>query len=362
MKKILILFGGVSTEYDVSLISAGNIINNISKEKYDVLTLGITRDGKWYLYSGTTEKIMNNEWINDRENLVPAIVSPDRSVHGITVCGEKTENIRVDAVFPVLHGKNGEDGTVQGLLELAGIPFVGCDMISSAMSMNKAVTNTIADHAKVAQAKWLKTTRHDYLKNGEKFRNECEEKLGFPLFVKPANAGSSVGISKVGSKNNLDDAVRKALGVDDIIVVEEGIDGSEVECAVLGNDDIMAPTVGEIVPCNDFYDYDAKYLADKSELHIPARLPDEKIDEVRREACKIFRALGCSGFSRVDFFVRRSDGKVLFNEINTIPGFTPISMYPKMFDYAGIKYPELIDRLISLAIEKKTESDNGLIK
>jgi D-alanine-D-alanine ligase len=353
MKKALVIFGGASPEYEVSLRSAHSVIDNIPKDKYEVLTLGITKDGRWLLYTGSSENIGSGAWLKFERFLCPAVVSPDRSIHGITVMrGGQVENVRVDVVFPVLHGKNGEDGTIQGLFELAGIPFVGCGTLSSAMSMDKAVTNTLADYAGIAQAKWLSVTSYDYKNAPEKFRQSCLEKTGFPLFVKPANAGSSVGITKVRDEGGLAAAIEAAFLHDDKIVVEENIDGREVECAVLGNDETYAPVVGEIVPCNEFYDYDAKYISDGSVIHIPADIPPETAEKVRAEAQRIYRTLGCSGLSRVDFFIRRKDGAVLFNEINTIPGFTSISMYPKMFEAAGMSYSELLDRLLTLACEK----------
>lgn len=352
MKRVLILFGGVSSEHEVSLRSARSVIDCVDRAKWEVLTVGITKDGQWFLYEGASENIQNGTWFED-PSVVPAVISPDRSVHGLTVCRENgAENIRVDVVFPVLHGKNGEDGTMQGLLELAGIPFVGCDALSSAMTMDKAISNTIADHIGMPQAKWLGITKSEYEKDAAAFRNKCVEYLGFPLFVKPANAGSSVGITKVNSAAELECAMTLAFAHDKKVVLEEGIDGSELECAVIGNDDPEAPMVGEVVPCNEFYDYEAKYIANESELHIPARVSPEIFDTVRREACRIYRALGCSGLSRADFFLRRSDNRVLFNEINTIPGFTSISMYSKMLVAAGIPYSEIVDRLLELALEK----------
>ena len=252
----------------------------------------------------------------------------------------------------MLHGKNGEDGTIQGFLQVAGIPFVGCDMLSSACCMDKAMTNTLADAAGIPQAKWLGFTKYEYDKAPEEYNKKAEDYLGFPIFVKPANAGSSVGVTKAVDAASLKKAIGKAFNEDSKIVLEEGVDGMEVECAVLGNEEPIASICGEIVPCNDFYDYEAKYVNPSSELHIPARLPKEKIDEVRTAACNAYKSLGCSGLARVDFFVRHNDGKVMLNEPNTIPGFTSISMYPKMFAASGIPYSELIDRLLTLAMEK----------
>ena len=353
MKHVLILFGGVSSEHEVSLRSAAAVIRNIDRARWTVSTLGITKDGRWLLYTGETDRIEDGSWLADTANQTPAVLSSDRSVHGLVVLRDNgAENVYVDVVFPVLHGKNGEDGTMQGFLQLAGIPFVGCDALSSAMGMDKAVTNTMADHIGVPQAKWLSVRRAEYAAASAQFRQKCAETLGFPLFVKPANAGSSVGVTKVCDAHALDSAMQIGFEQDDKLVLEEGIDGRELECAVIGNDDPSAPMVGEIVPCNDFYDYEAKYIASESVIHIPADVPEEAAETVRTLAKRIFTALGCTGLSRVDFFLRRSDGKVLFNEINTIPGFTSISMYSKMLMAAGMTYGEIVERLLELAAEK----------
>ena len=352
MKKALILFGGVSSEHDISLISAKSVIENTPRDKYDIITVGITKDGRWYLYTGDVENLPEDKWLCDKDKLKPAVISPDRADHGIIVLGEKAKKIKVDVVFPVLHGKNGEDGAVQGLLQLAGIPFVGCDMISSACCMDKVITNTLLDEAGIAQAKWLGLKEHEYKENGEEFIKKAEEYLGYPIFVKPANAGSSVGVSKATDKESLKKAIDKAFKEDTKLVLEEGITGKEIECAVLGNEEPIASLVGEIESCNDFYDYDAKYINEASKLYIPARIEQKISDEIRETAVRAYKALGCSGLARVDFFVREGDNKVLLNEPNTIPGFTSISMYPKMFQKSGVEYPELIDRLFMLACER----------
>ena len=352
MKKALILFGGVSSEHDVSLISAKSVIENIPRDKYEVILLGITKDGRWYLYDGGVDKLPNDGWLEDESKLTPAVISPDRSVHGIAVSGSETKTVRVDVVFPVLHGKNGEDGAVQGLLQLSGIPFVGCDMLSSACCMDKAVTNTLADAAGIPQAKWLGVKEGDYEQNKDSIIKKAAEYLGFPIFVKPANAGSSVGVSKAKDEAGLHEAIIKAFKEDSKLVLEEGVVGTEVECAVLGNDDPVASVIGEVVPCKEFYDYEAKYIDPSSELYIPARISEEKSEQVRRAAVRAYKALGCSGLARVDFFIRESDGEVLLNEPNTIPGFTSISMYPKLFAACGVEYGDLIDKLLTLAAEK----------
>lgn len=352
MKKVLVLFGGVSSEHDISLISAKSVIENMPKDKYEPVLVGITKQGEWYLYEGDTALLPEDKWLGEADKIIPATVSVSRNDHGIIVFGDEIQKIRIDIAFPVLHGKNGEDGTIQGLFQLAGIPFVGCDMISSACCMDKVYTNTLADAAGIPQAKWIGVKEYDYSKDKESIIRKTEEYLGYPAFVKPANAGSSVGVSKAVDAKSLDEAILKAFKEDTKLVIEEGISGVEVECAVMGNEEPVASVLGEVEACNDFYDFDAKYINAASNLYIPARLPEEKSDEVRKAAVNAYKALGCSGLTRVDFFVRHSDGAVLLNEPNTIPGFTSISMYPKMFAASGVAYNELIDKLLCLAVEK----------
>ncbi len=352
MKKVLVLFGGVSSEHDVSLNSASSVIKNIPAEKYEVIPMGITKDGRCYIYSGLPDMLPDGKWLADKENLEPAVISSDRAHHGIIRLGNGAEIERIDVVFPVLHGKNGEDGTMQGLLEIAGIPYVGCGTAASSACMDKAVTNALADFYGIPQAKWVAFDKHAYSGDKAALLANAAEKLGFPIFVKPANAGSSVGISKAKNLEELEAACEKAFEHDKKLVLEEGVIGMEVEVAVLGNEEPAASVVGEVVPCNEFYDYDAKYLANESELHIPARLPEEKLKAVQAQAIRAYRALGCEGFTRVDFFVRTSDGEIMLNEPNTIPGFTSISMYPKLWAASGVPYSELLDKLIELAMEK----------
>ena len=353
MKNVLVVFGGCSSEHDVSVVSAASVLGSIDRKKYNVYMMGITKDGKWYLYDGPVDALPEDRWLTTGTRKT-AFVSPDRSVHGVTVLHEGTyENIRIDVAFPVLHGKNGEDGTIQGLFQLAGIPYVGCDMTSSAISMDKILTNTVADKNNIAQAKWDYITKYEF-DSGAKSLEAIGDNLGYPVFVKPANAGSSVGISKAHNYEELKAALDLAFKHDTRVLFEEFIDGFEVECAVLGNDEVKTGVVGQITPANEFYDYDAKYSNAASLLNIPALVPEKIRNEIAKEAVKVFKALGGSGFSRVDFFVTKKDNKVLFNEINTIPGFTSISMYPKMIEAAGISYTELCDILLSLA-EKRWE-------
>lgn len=352
MKKALIIFGGVSSEHFVSCVSASYVVSNIPTDKYEVVTVGITRDGEWYLYEGDVSFLPEDKWLENGK-ITKAVLSPDRKDKSLIVFrDDKVEKIKIDVAFPVLHGKNGEDGTIQGLLELAGIPYVDSDCRSSACSMDKAITNTLADSAEICQAKWLSCVAEEYREIKDGFLKKAEDYLGYPIFVKPANAGSSVGVSKAVDRASLEKAMEVAFKEDRKVVLEEFVDGFEVECAVLGNSDAKAMSVGQIKPANEFYDYEAKYENDSSELYIPAHIPEETIEEVRREAVRAYTVLGCSGLSRVDFFVTKKDNRVVFNEINTIPGFTPISMYPKLCEHSGIGYSELIDRLFALAEER----------
>lgn len=344
-----IIFGGVSSEHDISCISAKGIISNLDYSKYNVVLIGITKDGRWFIYNDDINLLPEDKWIYSK-TLVPAFISPDTAVHGIIT--SRGEIIRLDVVFPVLHGKNGEDGTIQGLLQLAQIPFVGCDATSSGVCMDKAVANAAADAAGIAQAKWCAVTQFDYEENPDAQLDAAIEKLGLPIFVKPANAGSSVGISKAHTKEELANAMLVAFKEDKKAVLEEFIDGYEVECAVMGNNKPVAAEVGEIVAAAEFYDFDAKYNNPQSQLNIPASIPEDKRNEVKVQAVRAYKALGCEGMSRVDFFVTKADGRVLLNEINTIPGQTPISMYPKLFEAVGVPYTELINDLINFALER----------
>ena len=356
LKNALIIFGGVSSEHKISLLSATSVIRNIPKDKYNVIMMGITTEGESFLYSGDFENLKEDNWLKCKDCLRKAVISTDRKDHGIIVFNDNGyEKIYIDVCFPVLHGKNGEDGTMQGVLTVAGIPFVGCGTMASAVCMDKAMTNSICDVNNIPQAKWKYITLHDFSKNGREFSNICAKELGLPVFIKPANAGSSVGVRKAKTVEEIHSALEYAFEFDNRVVVEEGIVGAEVECAVMGNDEPFAGQVGEIEPSNEFYDFDAKYIDNKSGLHIPARLSSEKIDEIKSLAIKAYKAWGCSGLARVDFFVRESDGAVLLNEPNTIPGFTNISMYPMLMEKAGIGYGNLIDKLLTLAIQKWTK-------
>lgn len=347
--KVAVIFGGASSEHDVSTVSAKGVISNIDRDKYELYLLGITKEGEWYLYDGSEELLPEDKWLQS-EKLKKAVISPDPSVHGIVT--EDGEVIKIDVIFPVLHGKNGEDGTIQGLFQIAKIAFVGCDSTSSGVCMDKRITNAVADAYNIPQAKWCAINEFDYKASPNEFIEDAVEKLSLPIFVKPANAGSSVGITKAKTVEELKDGIEKAFKEDKKIVLEEFVDGYEVECAVLGNEAPITAEVGQINSCKEFYDYEAKYINPASELIIPANISEKKRNEVAQNAIKAYKAFGCEGLSRVDFFVTKKDGKVLFNEINTLPGFTPISMYSKLFEAKGIGYGELVDNLIELAISR----------
>lgn len=355
-KRIAVIFGGKSSEHEVSRISASYVISKIPEDKYEVLTIGITKKGKWLLYSGDTAAIADGSWENNPDNKT-AFLSPDSSVSGLAVITEGgCKIIKLDVIFPVMHGKNGEDGTIQGLFELSGIPYVGCGVLASANCMDKVVTNIMLKHSGIDEAAFTWFYASDYRKSPEKYLEQVETDLPeYPVFVKPANAGSSVGISKASNREELIKAIETAIKEDDKILIEENIIGKEIECAVLGNDDPMASIPGEIAPASEFYDYDAKYNSAESKLYIPAQISDELIYKVRVTALKAYRALGCSGLSRVDFFVT-DDGRVLLNEINTLPGFTSISMYPKLMAACDIEGSRLIEKLIEFAYERSEKN------
>ncbi|MBQ4527125.1 MAG: D-alanine--D-alanine ligase [Clostridia bacterium] len=347
--KICVIFGGESTEYEISLRSAYSVISNLDKTKYEIITVGITKDGKWFLYDGDYDNIPADNWYN--ENLSEVNIAHGLKESALMVNdGDTYKKIPFDVAFPVLHGKNGEDGTIQGLFELSGIKYVGVGVIASACGMDKTFTKVIMQNAGIPQADWVVITNHDALNLDAKI-SIIEEKLGYPVFIKPANAGSSIGIGKAKNKDELISAINEALKFDRKILVEEFLSGHEVECAVLGNrGDIEASCVGEIVASAEFYTYDAKYSSSStSELYIPAKIDDKYSQAVRDYAIKVFEALDGKGLSRVDFFVDESKDKVWLNEINTMPGFTSISMYPKLMEASGYSYSELLNKLIEIA-------------
>lgn len=348
--KLLVLFGGLSSEHEVSCVSASSIVQNADKQKYELITVGITKDGRWLMCQPDPEQIAAGTW---QQDAVPAMLSPDRSVHGLVVLGQQPQIIRVDCCFPVLHGFGGEDGTIQGLLTLAGIPFVGPAVAASAGCMDKSLTKIIVGQAGIRQAAYALVLRPDFTHDKAAAVRQVTEILKtFPVFIKPCSSGSSVGVSKAADEAALLEGLEEAFQWDEKVLVEEFIAGHEIEVAVLGNHATRASIAGEIVPAQEFYTYDAKYNDAASALYIPARIPEESMETVRQNALRVFAAMGCKGLSRVDFFCTYDTNEIIFNEINTIPGFTSISMYPKLFAYEGISYPELIDALVALAGEE----------
>ena len=348
---ICVLFGGISPEHEVSLRSAESVLNQIDKEKYQVLPVGITREGDWIFYGGEDyAELPDGRWLECPMNRKAAI-SPVRGQGLLIFDGDRVTCRKVDAVFPVLHGENGEDGAMQGLLQMAGIPFVGPHVAASAVAMDKTLTKLVADNAGVPQAAWLLVRRYDMEHGMDTVLDKLEKRFSDPMFVKPAGTGSSVGVSKAAGREQLREALLAAGKFDDKVLVEEFIHGREIEVAVMGNRSPVASICGEIDSGADFYDYDAKYVTDTSTAYIPARIDEDVAEQVRDAAVKIYKAIGCQGLSRVDFFVTYEGSKVVFNEINTLPGFTSISMYPKLFAASGIPYTQLIDELIRLAME-----------
>lgn len=353
MKKlsVCILFGGISPEHEVSLRSAESVLKNIDKEKYNLFPVGITKEGDWILYGGKDySDLPSGKWVDNPNNHRVAI-SPIRGQGLLTFEGDCVVRERIDVVFPVLHGENGEDGSVQGLLQLAGIPYVGPHVAASAVAMDKTLTKLVVDHAGVTQAAWHLVRGSDMGSRMEATLDSLEKQFQYPMFVKPAGTGSSVGVSKAGSREDLEKGLLAAGKFDDKVLVEEFIRGREVEVAVMGNESPVASICGEIDSGAGFYDYDAKYITDTSVAYVPARIPEDVAESVRDTAVKVYKAIGCQGLSRVDFFVTWQDNRVVFNEINTLPGFTSISMYPKLFGASGIPYSQLIDQLLEFALE-----------
>src|SRR5690349_2005931 len=376
--RVGVLFGGRSGEHEVSLLSAASVLNAIDKDKYDVVPIGITKEGKW-LTSDHAERLLHGDKKEERHlragdpDATPgaALLARGETVMVPPVPGHELQPfqtdtphrrasdraIDVDIVFPVLHGTFGEDGTIQGLLELADLPYVGAGVLGSACGMDKDVMKRLFRDAGLRIVKHLTILRGQWQSDSRRVRREIEKSLKYPVFVKPANLGSSVGISKVHDRTELDAAVNEAAKFDRKLIVEEGVGGKgrrarEIECSVLGNDEPQASVPGEIVPGAEFYDYRAKYLDEGSQLVIPAKLTKSQQKQVQEMAVRAFLAVDCSGLARVDFLMDPKTGRVYVNEINTMPGFTAISMYPKLWAASGLSYPELIDRLIKLGLER----------
>ena len=349
-KNVVVIFGGDSSEHDVSCLSATTVIKNMDTEKYNVILVGITKEGRWLLVDGVKD-IEDGSW---REGEVKAFISPDTTTRSLVILAEGTYKLqKVDVIFPVLHGMNGEDGTVQGLFELSKIPYVGCGVLASAVSMDKVYTKIIVDHIGIDQAKFVHVRESDF-EHLEEAMDRVEKEIPYPIFVKPSCAGSSKGVSKAENRKELEAALYEAVKHDRNILCEETIVGREVECAVLGDrTQVKSTCVGEILAAEEaaFYDFDAKYYNAESKTVTDPELPGNAAEEVRKAAAAIFKAVDGYGLSRVDFFVKE-DGEIVFNEINTMPGFTAISMYPMLWEARGINKEELVDKLMSHALER----------
>jgi len=353
--KVGIIFGGRSGEHEVSFCSASSIIKAINRDKYIVIPIGITKEGRWIspyesalaLESGKIEGKSTVILVNNPSG--KSLISIDNHQE----FKKETWEGKLDVIFPVLHGPYGEDGTIQGLLELADIPYVGAGVASSAVSMDKELMKTIFRQKSLPVLKWLTIKRKDWQKDKEEILSLIQNNFEFPLFVKPTNLGSSVGITKVHRKEELEKALDLASSYDRKILIEEGLEGArEIECSVLGNDEPQTSVVGEVKPAGEFYDYDSKYIDQATQLIIPADLPEEVSEKVRKIALCAFQAIDAAGMARVDFFVTKKENKIYLNEINTIPGFTSVSMYPRLWEASGVSYSKLIDRLIQLALER----------
>ena len=347
---VCILFGGISPEHEVSLRSAESVLNHIDKDKYNILPVGITKAGQWIYFGGTDYSMLPAGTWMDCPGNCPAAISPVRGQGLLRFDADTVTAAPIDVAFPVLHGENGEDGAMQGLLQMAGIPYVGPHVSASAVAMDKTLTKLVIDKEGIPQAAWEPVRAEELPEKMASIVASLEARFAYPMFVKPAGTGSSVGVSKAADREKLKAAITAAAKFDSKILVEEFIKGKEIEVAVLGNAEPVASVCGEIDSGAEFYDYDAKYITDTSTAYIPARISQDLQDRIREAAVRVFKAVGCQGLSRVDFFATE-DGRLVFNEINTIPGFTSISMYPKLFTASGIPYSRLIDELLKLALE-----------
>lgn len=364
--RIGLVFGGRSGEHEVSLASARSVMANLDREKYDVVPIGITKEGSWLL--GTkparliaAEQSVGEEADDSTETTAVTLTGDPRLRRLIPVQGgEKLrDNGALDVIFPVLHGTYGEDGTLQGLLEMANVPYVGCGVLGAALGMDKEKMKIVFQAIGLPNVDYLVYRRNEWERSPESIMDAIEQRLDYPCFVKPVNLGSSVGINKAHDRVELAHAMLVAAEYDRKIIIEHGINCREFECAVLGNDEPIVSVVGEVVASNEFYDYNAKYLDNQSQVIIPANIPQATAEEIRRQAIKAFLALDLSGLARVDFFLEKETGQVYINEVNTLPGFTEISMYPKLWEASGLPYPQLLDRLIELAIERHEDKQRN---
>ncbi|MFK3937502.1 D-alanine--D-alanine ligase family protein [Alkalihalobacillus sp. NPDC078783] len=352
-KTVAILFGGVSSEHEVSLQSAAAVIDAISVTKYNVIQIGITKEGSWYIFDGISQQIKDGSWARS-PFLKRVVVSPDHHKPGLILLeNESITYIQIDCYFPVLHGKNGEDGTIQGLLDIANIPYVGCGTLSSALCMDKVIAQQLVKSAGIGTTDFISFGRYEY--QFEQVQQWATEDVGYPIFVKPARSGSSYGISKVHDEVELKQAIEQAFTFDDKVLCEGMVLGMEVGCAVYGNDYPEVGLIGEIEPSRDFLDYEDKYHSGEMKQYVPARQKEDVLRAVQQLGVQIYRILGCKGLARVDFFIKEN-GEIVFNEINTMPGFTPSSRYPRMIEASGIPYSALVDELIELSMQGREVS------
>lgn len=358
-QKIVVIFGGRSGEHDVSLMSARSVLETLNPEKFEIIQVGITHDGVWL--SG--EDVLDAMTVGETDELFPVTLLPDPTRPGLyrlnmSRGGGRLELLtEFDLVFPVLHGTFGEDGTLQGLFEMAGVAYVGAGVVGAAVGMDKGIFKDVMRSHGIPVVEAVVALRSELETNMDAVLDRAEDLADYPLFVKPANMGSSVGVSKCTSRADLLEGLMEAARFDRRILVERGVNAREIEISVLGNDNPKASIPGEIRPAAEFYSYEAKYHDDRSELFIPARIPDELADEMRDVAVRAYRAIDCAGMARVDFMLDRDTGEYYLNELNTIPGFTQISMYPKLWEASGLSYSDLVDRLIELALQRRAERD-----
>src|SRR6266568_2649200 len=363
--RIGLFFGGRSGEHEVSLASAKSVMENLDKDKFEVVPIGITKEGSWLLGVDPVRLLAAEQDVTPDANL--------EQTTAVTLTGDPTlrrlipvqggeplgSGGSIDVLFPVMHGTYGEDGSLQGLMDMANVPYVGCGVLGSALGMDKEKMKMVFQSVGLPIVDYVVYRRNEWERSPETIMDAIEQRFGYPCFVKPVNLGSSVGVSKAHSREELEHAINVAAEYDRKIIIERAIDCREVECAVLGNDEPIASVVGEVISSNEFYDYRAKYIDNKSQTIIPANIPQATAEEVRRQSVQAFLALDLSGLARVDFFIEKESGQVYINEVNTLPGFTTISMYPKLWEASGLPYAQLLDRLIELAIERHQDKQRN---
>ncbi|MDD5567304.1 MAG: D-alanine--D-alanine ligase [Patescibacteria group bacterium] len=362
-KKITVgvIFGGQSGEHEVSLVSANSVINSLDRKKYQVIPIGITKSGHWLMGPDALKFLRTGQGVNfHHESIIPesnqqALVPINKSITRLHKTQKGIYQGKLDVVFPVLHGPYGEDGTIQGLFELSDIPYVGAGVLASACGMDKVIMKALFRQSGIPTPKYIGVIRHDFEKHKSQIIKQIEKRIGYPNFIKPANLGSSVGISKCKNRAGLARGIRQAFKYDRKVIIEEAISGREIECSVMGHNEPIASLPGEVKSNREFYDYQAKYIDGLSEIILPAPLTNRQVKLIRDLAIQAFRSIDCSGLARIDFFLENKTGRILVNEINTMPGFTDISMYPKLWEITGLPYPRLLDKLIELAIFRHRE-------